>query len=211
MDGHGGELLVSTLAGYGVGEIFTLSGGHIFSIYDGAVKTKWRIVDVRHEQSATFAAEAYAKLTRRPGVAVLTAGPGITHGISAITSAHFNGSPVVVLGGRAPQARWGAGSLQELDHVPIVASITKSATTATSVGDIGKLVHEAATTAMSPHRGPVFVDVPLDVLFASGDGDVPAWQAPRAVEPDPDDIAKAAALIAGAERPCLVAGSDVYW
>ena len=87
MDGHGGELLVSTLEGYGVKEIFTLSGGHIFSIYDGAVKAKWRIVDVRHEQTATWAAEGMAKLTRRPGVAVLTAGPGITNGVSAMTTA----------------------------------------------------------------------------------------------------------------------------
>src|SRR3954453_19115518 len=126
MDGHGGELLVSTLAGYGVGEIFTLSGGHIFSIYDGAVKAKWRIVDERHEQTATFAAEGMAKLTRRPGVAVLTAGPGITNGVSAITTAHFNGSPLVVVGGRAPQARWGSGSLQELAHAPLGASITKA-------------------------------------------------------------------------------------
>src|SRR5438309_11357731 len=101
-----------------------------------------------------FAAEGMAKLTRRPGVAVLTAGPGVTNGISAMTTAHFNGSPLVVVGGRAPQARWGSGSLQELDHVPIVASITKSAATATSTGDIPKAMHDPVTTAMPPHRGP---------------------------------------------------------
>src|SRR3954471_21759271 len=205
MDGHGGELLVSTLGGYGVDSIFTLSGGHIFSIYDGAVKAKWRIVDVRHEQTATWAAEGMAKLTRKPGVAVLTAGPGVTNGISAMTTAHFNGSPLVVIGGRAPQGRWGSGSLQELDHVPIVASITKSATTATSTGDIPKVVHDAVTTAMTPHRGPVFVDVPMDVFFAAGEGDAPDWERPRGAEPDPDEVAKAAGLIANAERPCLVA------
>src|SRR5204863_893221 len=133
VNGHGGELALASLAGYGVREMFTLSGGHIFPFYDSVAKgtyDDWRIIDVRHEQTATFAAEAMAKLTRRPGVAVLTAGPGVTNGISAMTTAHFNGSPVVVLGGRAPQRRWGSGSLQELDHVPIVASITKSATTA---------------------------------------------------------------------------------
>src|SRR5438270_9317965 len=155
MEGHGGELLTATLAGYGVREIFTLSGGHIFSIYDGAVKAGWRIVDVRHEQTATFAAEGMAKLTRRPGVAVLTAGPGITNGVSAMTTAHFNGSPLVVLGGRAPQARWGAGSLQELDHVPIVSSITKLARTVTAPGAIPNEVVEALATALSTHRGPV--------------------------------------------------------
>src|SRR5947209_2003004 len=188
MEGHGGELLVSTLSGYGVREIFTLSGGHIFSIYDGAVKAGWRIVDVRHEQTATFAAEGMAKLTRRPGVAVLTAGPGITNGVSAITTAHFNGSPLVVLGGRAPQGRWGAGSLQELDHVPIVASITKLARTVTAPGDIPKEVAEAVATAMTPHRGPVFLDFPLDVVFAHGSADVPAAVTPSAVSPDDHEV-----------------------
>src|SRR5437588_9172972 len=129
---HGGELAMAAQAGYGVKEIFSLSGGHIFSIYDGAVMLGVLIVYVRHEQTATFAAEGMAKLTRRPGVAVLTAGPGVTNGVSAITTAHFNGSPLVVLGGRAPQARWGAGSLQELDHVPIVSSLTKLARTVTA-------------------------------------------------------------------------------
>src|SRR5437588_2335609 len=211
MDGHGGELLVSTLAGYGVEEIFTLSGGHIFSIYDGAVKAKWRIVDVRHEQTATWAAEGMAKLTRRPGIAVLTAGPGVTNGVSALTTAHFNGSPLVVLGGRAPQGRWGAGSLQEFDHVPVVASITKLARTVTAPADIPKEVVEAVATALTPHRGPVFLDFPLDVVFASADAEVPPAVWPAAVEPDPDEVAKAAALIAGAERPVLVAGGDVWW
>src|SRR5207245_9932010 len=118
--GHGGELAVAVLKRYGVGEIFTLSGGHIFSIYDGCVKLGVRVFDVRHEQTATFAAEGTAKLTRRPGVAVLTAGPGVTNGISAITTAWFNGSPLVVLGGPAPQSRWGMGDVQEPDNVPIM-------------------------------------------------------------------------------------------
>src|SRR5207302_237804 len=207
MDGHGGELLVSTLAGYGVDSIFTLSGGHIFSIYDGAVKAKWRIVDVRHEQTATWAAEGMAKLTRRPGIAVLTAGPGVTNGVSAMTTAHFNGSPLVVLGGRAPQGRWGAGSLQELDHVPIVASITKLARTVTAPDDIPKEVGEATATALTPHRGPVFLDFPLDVVFAHGTADIPAAATPRGADPDPEEVAKAAALIQAAERPGSVAAS----
>src|SRR5437899_111983 len=173
MSGHGGELAVAVLQRYGVGEIFTLSGGHIFSIYDGCVKAGVRILDVRHEQTATFAAEGTAKLTRRPGVAVLTAGPGVTNGISAITTAWFNGSPLVVLGGRAPQSRWGMGDLQELDHVPIVSTITKRAATAFSPEDIAKQVAAAVADAVTPHRGPVFVDVPMDVLFGSADADVP--------------------------------------
>jgi acetolactate synthase I/II/III large subunit len=213
VEGHGGQLALAPLQAVGVEEIFTLSGGHIFPMLDAAAKGGVRIVDVRHEQTATFAAEAMAKLTRRPGVAVLTAGPGITNGVSAITTAHFNGSPLIVLGGRAPQARWGSGSLQELDHVPILASITKLAATATSVEEIVPLVSRAVTTATTPHRGPVFVDFPMDVVFRSGQGTVADAEAllGTAGEPDPDHIAQAASLLANARRPALVAGSDVWW
>jgi acetolactate synthase-1/2/3 large subunit len=214
VNGHGGELALAALANYGVRELFTLSGGHIFPFYDAAVKGttgEWRLIDVRHEQTATFAAEATAKLTRRAGVALLTAGPGVTNGISAVTTAHFNGSPLVVLGGRAPQNRWGSGSLQEFDHVPVLAPITKRATTATATGDIGTLVDGLVRDALTPHRGPVFCDFPMDVLFGHGTGDVPDSAPVIGVEPDPDDVQRAAALIAGAQRPALIAGTDVYF
>src|SRR5262245_8764008 len=130
--GHGGDLALAALRAAGVTEMFTLSGGHVFPLYDAAHSTGLRILDVRHEQSAVFAAEAVAKLQRRPGLAVLTAGPGVTNGISGLTSAYFNGAPVVVLAGRAPQFRWGAGSLQEIDHLPLVAPVTKQAATITA-------------------------------------------------------------------------------
>ena len=120
----------------GVDVVFTLSGGHIFPLYDGCVAAGIRLVDTRHEQTAGFAAEGWAKVTRQPGVAALTAGPGVTNGMSAITSAFFCGSPMVVIGGRAPAARWGSGSLQEVDHVPIVAEVTKRAVTAAKTADI---------------------------------------------------------------------------
>src|SRR4051794_33223592 len=214
VNGHGGELALAALSGYGVREMFTLSGGHIFPFYDAVAKgtfDDWRIIDVRHEQTATFAAEATAKLTRRPGVAVLTAGPGVTNGISAVTSAWFNGTPLVVLGGRAPQARWGAGSLQEFDHVPLLATITKRAATVTAVSDIGRDVVDAVALAASPHRGPVFLDFPLDVVFAEGEGEVPSAPTIRGDAPDPDEVTRAAALLAAAERPAIIAGTDVYW
>ena len=208
--GHGGELALAALTPWGVEEIFTLSGGHIFPLYDAALKQDVRIVDVRHEQTATFAAEGMAKLTRRPGVAVLTAGPGVTNGISAVTTAMFNGSPLVVLGGRAPQARWGAGSLQEFDHVPVLAPITKRAMTVTDVNKMGEEIASLAREAMTPHRGPVFADLPLDVVFADGEGEVPFLQVGRPPEGGVD-LSEAAAQIAKAERPVLVAGTDVYW
>ncbi len=211
--GHGGELAVDALRAWGVTELFTLSGGHVFPIYDGAVKgdPPLRLVDVRHEQTATFAAEATAKLTRRPGVAVLTAGPGVTNGISAVTTAHFNGSPLLVLGGRAPLARWGSGSLQELDHVPVLAPITRMAATVTATGDIPAMVDRALRTALTPHRGPVFLDLPLDVVFGHGEAVPVKADELRGADPDPDEVVRAAELIAGAERPAIVAGSDVWW
>jgi acetolactate synthase I/II/III large subunit len=209
--GHGGELAMAALAQFGIDTVFTLSGGHIFPFYDALVRSGGRIVDVRHEQTATFAAEGLAKLTRKPGVAILTAGPGVTNGVSAITTARFNGSPLVVLAGRAPQARWGAGSLQELDHLPILASITKMAATATDVASIPLLVNAAVTTATTPHRGPVFIDFPLDVVFASANTDLPPLLPATVVEPDPDEVARAAALVAAAERPACIVGTDVYW
>jgi acetolactate synthase-1/2/3 large subunit len=209
---HAGEQAIAALRGFGVDAIFTLNGGHIWPLYEAARNQGVRVVDTRHEQSATFAAEAYAKLTRRPGVAALTAGPGITNGVSAVTSAWFNGSPLVVLGGRAPQGRWGSGSLQELDHVPILASITKQATTLTDPAKAGVFVHDAAALAVAPHRGPVFVDFPLDV-FGPASGDVPGVAAPhgRGVDPDPDAVTQLATMVATAERPAFVVGSDVYW
>ena len=210
IDGHGGQLALAALQAFGVKEMFTLSGGHIFPLYDAAHNGTVHIVDVRHEQSAVFAAEAVAKLQRRPGLAALTAGPGVTNGISGITSAYFNGAPVIVLGGRAPQFRWGAGSLQEIDHVPLVSTITKKAATVTATDDIGGALHDAALTALSPHRGPVFLDLPLDVVFSTGEAILPPGNHVTVLEPDADDVAKAVALLAGAQRPVIIAGSDVY-
>ncbi len=209
---HGGRLAVEVLRRHGIDTVFTLSGGHLFVLYDGCVQAGLRLVDARHEQSAAFAAEGYAKVTRRVGCTALTAGPGITNGVSAMTSMSMNGSPVLVLGGRAPMARWGSGSLQELDHIPIVESVTKSAATATSAASIVAEVHAALLCARTPHRGPAFVDIPLDA-FSSDDVDIPeVCDADVAgAEPDPGAIAEVARLLGAAARPVVVAGGDVYW
>src|SRR6476661_766472 len=124
---HGGRLIAKRLKAHGVTKLFTLSGGHIFPIYDGCREEGIDIVDTRHEQSAAFAAEGWAKVTRTPGVAALTAGPGVTNGMSALGSALQNNSPMLVMGGRAPAMRWGQGALQEIDHVPFVRPLTKYA------------------------------------------------------------------------------------
>jgi acetolactate synthase-1/2/3 large subunit len=212
LEGHGGELAVAVARAHGIDTMFTLSGAHVFPMYDGAVKGSpaMRLVDVRHEQSAVFAAEALAKLTRTPGLAVLTAGPGVTNGISAVTTAHFNGSPLLVVGGRAPEFRWGTGSLQEIDHPPLLAPVTKHAATVRQVGDIAEAVNEALLLASRPHRGPVFLDVPMDQLFNRAAVTLPAPPQRTAIEPDPDELTEVAALLAQAAKPVLVLGSDVW-
>ncbi len=209
----GGELAATTLQAHDVDTVFTLSGGHLFPLYDGCVKHEIALIDTRHEQTAAFAAEGWAKVTRRVGVAALTAGPGVTNGVSAITSAHLNGSPVLIIGGRAPQARWGSGSLQELDHVPIVASITKHAATLGTAEVIASGMDAALRAARTPHRGPAFVDIPLD---GWGPAHVAVPQPPSLSElaggaPDPDAVTRVAQLIASAQRPVLMVGGDVYW
>src|SRR5271166_5295439 len=216
---HGGRLVARRLKAHGVSRLFTLSGGHLFSIYAGCREEGIAIVDVRHESTAAFAAEGWAKVTREPGACALTAGPGVSNGVSAMASAQANHSPMVVLGGRAPALRWGQGSLQEIDHVPFVRPLSKLAVTPESTAEIPGLVDDAFAAATAPHGGPAFVDFPLDYVFMA---------APEQDEPEPpaglrENAAGAAAaaveragellaaLLAGAERPVIMAGTDLYW
>ncbi|MTD46602.1 acetolactate synthase [Conexibacter sp. W3-3-2] len=211
---HGGRLVARRLKAHGVTKLFTLSGGHLFSIYDGCREEGIDLVDVRHEQAAAFAAEGWAKVTRQPGVAALTAGPGVTNGMSALGSAQMNNSPMVVLGGRAPALRWGQGSLQEIDHVPFVAPLTKFAATPQSTAEIPGLVDRALATAVAPHSGPTFVDFPLDYVFMEGDdaGVEPVTLSMAdGPQPDGDAMERAIALLRGAERPVVMAGTNLYW
>lgn len=221
---HGGRLVARRLKAHGVSHLFTLSGGHLFSIYDGCRAEGIEIVDVRHESTAAFAAEGWAKVTREPGVCALTAGPGVTNGMSAMGSAQANHSPMVVLGGRAPAGRWGMGSLQEIDHIPFVRPLTKLAATPESTAEIPGLVQEAFATAITPHGGPTFVDFPLDYVFmeaaepeelaapaaAVGSGS-PRAMAERERGADSGAIERAAELLRDAERPVVMAGTDLYW
>jgi acetolactate synthase-1/2/3 large subunit len=212
LEGHAGTLAVAVARAHGVETMFTLSGAHVFPLYDGAVHADppMRLLDVRHEQTAAFAAEATGKLTRVPGLAVLTAGPGVTNGTSAIAQAQFAGSPLVVLGGRAPQSRWGSGALQELDQPPILAPVSKLARTIPTAGDMLSGMHEAFTVARSSHRGPVFVDVPMDELFGNAAGEVPTGGHVSGAAPDTDALEAIAALLVAAQRPVLVLGTDVW-
>jgi acetolactate synthase I/II/III large subunit len=209
---HGGRLVARRLKAYGVSKLFTLSGGHLFSIYDGCRAEAIDIVDTRHEAAATFAAEGWAKVTREPGVAALTAGPGVTNGMSAIASSQQNHSPVLVLGGRAPAMRWGQGSLQEIDHVPFVRPLVKLAATAGATAEIPGLIDDAWRVMRRDHPGPAFLDFPLDVVFMEAEEPPPPED--RGVSwgsADGAAVERAAALLREAERPVIMAGTNLYW
>jgi acetolactate synthase-1/2/3 large subunit len=209
---HGGRLVASRLAAHGATTMFTLSGGHLFSIYDGVQHEGLRLIDVRHEQTAAFAAEGWAKVTRTPGVAALTAGPGVTNGMSAMGSAFVNRSPMVVLGGRAPQFRWGQGSLQEIDHLPFVSPLTRFAHTVSGPEDIQTSIDAAWSAALGVPGGPAFVDFSLDHVFMEAEplADAPVPVAAQ-LPVDGDDLQRAIDLLRGAQRPVVMAGTDLYW
>jgi acetolactate synthase-1/2/3 large subunit len=206
-----GALAVHALHAAGVQHLFTLSGGHIFPLYDGCRQAGLRLWDFRHEQSATFAAEGLAKLTRMPQVAAVTAGPGVTNAVSAVATARFGGSPVLVIGGRAPASTWGTGSLQEIDHTAFMAPLTKLAATAMTPDDVAPTVAEALRVAGSAHRGPTFVDIPMDVVFTPGT----ATQPPTPVGAehhlhDDGDVAAIAEALRTSRTPLLIGGTDVW-
>src|SRR2546429_2871368 len=207
-----GELMARALREAGGGPIFTLNGGHLWGLYLGAEKEGLRLVDVRHEQTAGFAAEAWAPSTRTGGRAAGPAGPGVTNAMSALAAARQNDSPVLFLGGRAPAARWGMGSLQEVDHLPLVASLTKHAATVTNADQAHRMTAEALAIARSRRTGPTFLDTPIDVFFQAGGEPDPA--APPAIdpgpEPDPDQVRRIAGLLRGADRPAIVVGGSVW-
>jgi thiamine pyrophosphate-dependent acetolactate synthase large subunit-like protein len=211
---HAGQLIARRLRASGIDTVFTLSGGHLFSIYDGCRSEGIRLIDTRHEQTATFAAEGWSKVTRVPGVAALTAGPGVTNGMSAMAAAQQNSSPLLVLGGRAPALRWGMGSLQEIDHVPFVAPLARFATTAQSAEAAGLLVDEALRATVGAPSGVGFVDFPMDHVFSMSDDDGrPGALAdlPAAPGADTDALDRASELLSAAQRPVIMAGTNVWW
>ena len=211
---HAGRLIARRLKASGIDTVFTLSGGHLFSIYDGCRSEGIRLIDTRHEQTAAFAAEGWSKVTRQPGVAALTAGPGVTNGMSAMAAAQQNSSPLLILGGRAPAGRWGMGSLQEIDHVPFVAPLTRFAATAPSGDAVGGLIDQALRATVGAPSGVAFVDFPMDHVFSvAADSRAPGalTTAPAPSLADGDALDRAVGLLAAAQRPVIMAGTNVWW
>ncbi|MDQ6692637.1 MAG: acetolactate synthase [Candidatus Dormibacteraeota bacterium] len=211
--GNAGELIALGLQAAGTSHLFTLNGAHIWPLLTGSVEHGIRVIDTRHEQTATFAAEGWSKVTRQCGVAAVTAGPGVTNSVSAVAAAQANDSPLLLIGGRAPQARWGMGSLQELDHPAFLRSLTKSASTLHSASDAYAVTSDAIALALAPRTGPVFFDVPFDTMLGTEDlpekGPAPVPRGGAA--PDPDQVGLAAAQLREARRPVIVAGTGVWW
>ena len=213
-----GHLIARRLRASGIDTVFTLSGGHLFSIYDGCRAEGIRLIDTRHEQTAAFAAEGWSKVTRVPGVAALTAGPGVTNGMSAMAAAQQNQSPLLVLGGRAPALRWGQGSLQEIDHVPFVAPLTRFAATAESPDAVGGLIDDAlrARDRCGRHalggrvrRLPDGPRVRRGHRHGATRGAAPADRG--RCTPTGTPWTSRRDLLAGAQRPVIMAGTNVWW
>ncbi|GAC1403786.1 MAG: acetolactate synthase [Ktedonobacteraceae bacterium] len=215
---HGGWLVAKMLKREGVEVVFTLSGGHIAGIYDGCLREGIRVVDTRHEQAAVHAAEGWAKTTRKPGVALLTAGPGVTDGVTGVANAYLAGSPILVIGGAAPLGFWDRGALQEMGQIDLLRPITKWARTVHETSRLGEYVGIAFRQMLSGKPGPTFLEMPMDVLnnFADTDtlfdlGEPANYRAGGRTAPDPDAIVRAAAILEKAQRPVIMAGTAVWW
>src|SRR5213596_2958861 len=211
----GGELVARTLKGAGVGHVFTLCGGHILPIYDGCLGEAITLVDVRHEQATAHCADAYARLTRRVGVAIVAPGPGVTDAVTGVANAYAARSPVLLIAGAAPQALRGLGALQEMDQIALVRSITKGAWTVAETRQIPEVLTSAIRTALSGRPGPVFVEIPVDLLMATVEdrlAPIPRQYVhrPRPAA-DPDGLRRLERLLAAAARPVVIAGGGVYW
>src|SRR5207244_7054996 len=211
----GGDLVARVLAQAGVSHVFTLCGGHILPIYDGCLREGIRVIDLRHEQAAAHAADAWARLTRNLGVAIVTAGPGVTDAVTGVANAYSARSPVLLIGGAAPLGLRGLGSLQEVEQVDLLKPITKGAWTVSESRQIPQARTTAIRTALTGRPGPVFVEIPVDLLMTMIEdrmAPIPtAYVHRRPVAPDPDSVQKLADLFAQAERPMIMAGSGVYW
>ncbi len=209
----GGHVIARQLKAEGVTCIFTLCGGHVAPIYDGCLMNGIDIVDTRHEQAAVHAADGWSRLTRGCGVAVITAGPGVTDGVTGVANAYQASIPLVVFGGAAELRFKGKGALQEMEQTSLLAPITKASFTASDPRRLAEYVRTAFRIATSGVPGPVFVEVPFDVLTQQvTDPPFPAAPRPWPRQPGaPDAIARAAVLIDGAQKPMIFAGSQVYW
>lgn len=212
---HGGRLIARALKAEGVDCFFTLCGGHIQAIYDGCLDEGIRVVDTRHEQTAAHAADGWARATGRPGVCGVTAGPGVTDAVTAVANAFRAQIPMVVFGGAGPTVFQHMGSLQDMDHCELMRPICKWSARVTESRRLAEFVTIAFRKATSGVPGPVFLEVPLDVLMEVIDADkvlIPTnYRTEARPAPDPMYVERALALLNAAERPMAIVGSQLRW
>jgi acetolactate synthase-1/2/3 large subunit len=212
---HGGKLAARALKEAGVECVFTLCGGHIMPLYDGCKEEGIRIIDVRHEQAAVHAADAWARCNPgKIGVAAITAGPGVTDGVTGIANAWRANSPILVFGGQGPFENLRRGSLQEMDHIGVVRPITKFADAIYQTHRIPEYIELAIRHAVSGIPGPAYLEIPMDIFMGSVEDEVTIPRirtAPPRLSPDRDAVREALDLLAVAERPMLMAGTSVKW
>ena len=211
----GGALVARFLKQEQVSTIFTLCGGHIQNIYAGCQDNDIRIIDVRHEQVAGHAAEGWGRVNRRPGVGVVTAGPGVTDVVTAVANAYQNRSPMVIIGGASPLNQLGKGALQEMNTLDMMKPITKWAARVHSAERIPEHLAEAFRVSMTGRYGPVYLEMPSDVLHGRVEEEkvrMPSgYRTTGRVAGDPQLVGQAAELIRNAEKPLVMGGSQVYW
>jgi acetolactate synthase-1/2/3 large subunit len=211
---HGGRLVAQALKRHGTTHLFTLCGGHIQAIYDGCLDEEIRVVDVRHEQTAGHAADGYARVTGRPGVCAVTAGPGVTDVVTAAANAQRAGVPMIIIGGAGPSQLTDMGSLQDMNHLELMRSITKWSVRVPETRRIAEYVDAAFRIAQADLPGPVFLEMPLDMLMNfADDADLPntAPTPPARSGGDPHAISRAIALLEKAERPMAIVGTQLRW
>ncbi|MEU3644827.1 thiamine pyrophosphate-binding protein [Lentzea sp. NPDC034063] len=212
----GGHLVAKALKAEGVDTIFTLCGGHIIDIYDGCVDEGIAVIDVRHEQVAAHAADGYARITGKPGCAVVTAGPGTTDAVTGVANAFRAESPMLLIGGQGALSQHKMGSLQDLPHVDMMTPITKFAANVPHTARIADMVSMAFREANAGAPGPSFLEIPRDVLDAKvpvSTARVPEaghYRASTRSVGDPADIEKLADLLVHAKKPAILLGSQVW-
>ncbi|MFC1998477.1 thiamine pyrophosphate-binding protein, partial [Chloroflexota bacterium] len=211
----GGYLLVKALKQQGVKYIFTLSGLQTQSIYNACIDEDIRLIDTRHEQTAVFMADAWARATGQPGVALLSAGPGMTNGITGIANAYAASSPAMVIAGKSALAELGKGAFQELDQLPLVKTITKYASSVHDTQSIPEHLNNAFASATSGRPGPTYIDIPVDVLSSQVEADKTVCETNSSFDSitnyDHESIRKAVDLLANAKKPMILAGSGIRW
>ena len=161
----GGQLVAKSLKAEGVTHVFTLCGGHVTPIYKACADEGMRIIDMRHEQAVVMAADGFARQTRQPAVALVTAGPGVTNALTGLANAYRAQSPVVVLGGRSPFASFDMGALQDMNHNELVKPITKWSRTVLEPRRLPEYISMAFRHAYTGVNGPVFLELPMDILW----------------------------------------------